>query len=169
MGTAINNQPTTITNYKYLLKTFVSNSEQQILLLKRSATDRSRANCWDLPGGNIDVADITTYSSHSGKGDHDDILNQVLSREIKEETNLDIAIVAPILAASAFNQDKNMFIIAIAYYSHVIEPTSDVQLSSEHSEFQWVSRADLKDFHFGDDGGFYSAAISALLQHPSFS
>jgi len=102
-------------------KAIIFNSDNEILTLRRSSTHPFRPFTWDLPGGDLDFGE----DSLAG-----------ISREIKEETGLEIIDLAPFDVDSRIN-GGNEFWVTIAY---VATTTSvDVRLSHEHDEFRWVT------------------------------
>jgi 8-oxo-dGTP pyrophosphatase MutT (NUDIX family) len=93
----------------------------RFLLLKRN----SPPYIWAPPGGRLD---------------RDEPPLKGLRREVKEETNLDIDIVAPV--NTWFGHWQKYPLIAIDFLC--IVQGGDLRLSSEHNDFAWVSLKELE-------------------------
>ena len=98
--------------------------EGNVLIVRRSETDDKRPLQWDLPGG---------------IGDDDEEFNLACSREIKEETGIEIGPDQLRLAYAQteyFPQNDNN----VTWLIFVAESKeTDVKLSYEHDMFEWVS------------------------------
>ncbi len=100
-------------------KIIILNDKGQILTLLRGDTAPSNPNKWDLPGGNVDPGEDYISS---------------IQREIKEETELDIANVKAYDVEGYASGDG--FWITIAYQAKT--DSQDIKISYEHDEFKWV-------------------------------
>lgn len=107
--------------------------EDKFLALKRPADDYSRPNCWDLPGGNL------------GFGEN---IDKCLRREIEEETSLDVKDIQPLHIISELDSKKNIFWIEIGYTCKYNE--GEVKLSSEHTEYRWVTKDEFLELKSAD-------------------
>lgn len=95
--------------------------DNKFLLLKRSSAPR----IWAPPGGHLQV-------------DEDPLAG--LRREVKEETNLDVEVLAP--ANTWFGLWKNNhYLLSIDYLVRLLG--GDIQLSPEHTDYAWVSIAEM--------------------------
>ena len=64
-----------------------------------------------------------------------------MKREIKEETNLDVEIIAPV--STWFGEWNGSKLLSIDYY---VKPVGgELKLSYEHSNYKWVTVNELKD------------------------
>ncbi len=99
----------------YLLK------GDKFLLLKR----KKPPAIWSPPGGRL-------------KMNEDPIAG--LQREIKEETNLEVEVIAPV--NTWFGEWKNQWLLSIDFL--VYYKTGQFRLSTEHSGSAWVSLEDLR-------------------------
>jgi 8-oxo-dGTP diphosphatase len=98
--------------------------DNKFLLLKRS----SEPKIWGPPGGRLTI-------------DEDPVSG--LCREVKEETNLDIEVLAP--ANTWFGIWKNkQYLLSIDYLVRVFG--GNIKLSSEHTDYAWVT---IEDMHKG--------------------
>ncbi|MFH0859245.1 MAG: NUDIX hydrolase [Patescibacteria group bacterium] len=106
-------------------KAIIFNSDNEILALRRSSTHQFKPFTWDLPGGDLDFGEEPLVG---------------ISREIKEETGLEIIDLTPFDVDSRIN-GNNEFWVTIAYIA--FSESVNVHLSYEHDEFKWVT---LKQF-----------------------
>lgn len=102
-------------------KTILVRKDGKFLAIKRSKTAPSRPLYWDLPGGELE------FGEDSEEG---------ATREVKEETGLEISNLKLLCVVSGLNDIKD-FWVTVCY---VAEPsTHDVVLSYEHDDFLWVT------------------------------
>ena len=94
---------------------------EKFLLLKRNTPPR----IWAPPGGRL-------------KPDENPI--EGLKREIREETNLEIEVIAPV--NTWFGEWNGYKLLSIDYLVRVIG--GELRLSAEHTESIWVSLAELR-------------------------
>lgn len=111
-------------------RAFVVNKKGELLLLKRSPTERVATGLWEIPGGKLDEGQDISHA---------------LEREVLEETNL---LVTPVLRTGYFESEiiasgpfKGMPYVVIIGISKI--DGGQIKISSEHDEYCWVK---LKDF-----------------------
>ena len=107
--------------YRMSSHAVITNLDQQVLLLK--ATYGSYA--WGLPGGGLDVGET---------------IHEALKRECKEELGCEIYIdyLSGVYYHSAVNSHAFIF-------KCVLNPTQNIQLSNEHSEYRWFNLDELSE------------------------
>lgn len=102
-------------------KAVVLRGDGKFITIRRSDTAPSHPLAWDLPGGELECGE-------------DPIIG--ITREIKEETGLDVMELKPF---DTFGQENPVgFWVTIAYKCQTV--SEEVALSYEHSEYKWVSR-----------------------------
>lgn len=94
----------------------------KFLLLKRASEPR----IWAPPGGRLHV-------------DEDPLVG--LQREVKEETNLDIEVLAPANTWFGFWKN-NRYLLSIDYLVRLLG--DEIKLSPEHTDYAWVSIAEMQ-------------------------
>jgi 8-oxo-dGTP diphosphatase len=99
------------------MHSIVINENNQYLVLKRHEKDENDPNFWDLPGGGIDT---------------NENLTEAIKREITEEANLSVDEVN-LIGAYTCNEGR----LQLCAVAKLIG--GDLQLSHEHSDFQWLS------------------------------
>ncbi|MBI2545644.1 NUDIX domain-containing protein [Candidatus Woesearchaeota archaeon] len=107
-------------SFRIAVKAFIVH-DGKLLILKRRSKDTHKPNEWDIPGGRLEPGE----NPFSG-----------LQREAKEETNLDIEIIAP-LGVQHFVRDDKQQITMIIFLCKSFNDS--VQLSDEHTGFAWKS------------------------------
>lgn len=104
------------------VKSFIFNTQGQILILKRDLVKYPGANNpWDIPGGRIDAGQT---------------LEENLKREIDEETHLSPQILQILVAQDIIKPEIR--VVRLTYISHETLPDPSVRLSDEHSEYKWI-------------------------------
>ncbi|HEY7340385.1 MAG TPA: NUDIX hydrolase [Ktedonobacterales bacterium] len=117
---------------------FIFNSRREFLILRENPGRRKYD--WDLPGGTLE---------------HEESPLDGLTREIYEETGLQIRLLTPACFLK-WDRHESGHPILVAFY--LSEPVSDeVTLSREHVAFRWVSRSDL------DSGGIHLPPSEQIL------
>ncbi|KKU19137.1 MAG: ADP-ribose pyrophosphatase [Parcubacteria group bacterium GW2011_GWA1_47_11] len=110
------------------VKALIKNLEGKYLVLKRNPEKYPEIeDLWDIPGGRIDPGIP---------------LLENLSREIKEETSLELAGEPKLLAAQDILRIEGRHVIRLTYAA---EAKGQVQIvGDEHSEYQWLGLEELK-------------------------
>ena len=110
-------------NFRNAVKAFIV-QDGKLLLIKRRPNDVHDPGLWDNPGGRLELGE------NPFKG---------LKRETKEETGLDVEIIAP-LDVHFFTRDDGQKIQLTIF---VCKPlTQDIILSEEHTEYEWKNITD---------------------------
>lgn len=129
------------------VKTVIINPKGQVLIIKRADDDYTNASKWDLPGGLLEF---------------NETVEEVLQREVLEETGLKIK-VGPIIRVCEFFKDSELFkkekrsLRFIAYSQN-----DEVKLSEEHSKFLWLDIDDAVK-KFNEKDGFENDKRNTLL------
>lgn len=97
--------------------------DNQFLITKRRQTAKFGPNCWDTPGGKLDIGEQP---------------EQGLSREILEETGLTVTVDKPVIVHSKMVLEKDKQLIYLIFLCHYVG--GQVKLSDEHTEYRWVNR-----------------------------
>lgn len=103
----------------------IVNPEQKFLLVKRAADDDWMPGKWALPGGGIEAGEHAALT---------------IVREIREEVNLDIEAVKPLVDIKESNGTWCTYLIAVS------KTPEQLQLNHEHSEAKWIGLAELESF-----------------------
>ncbi len=109
----------------------IINKENKVLVLKRSPGEKFLSGYWTIVGGKYE--------------DSDKSIKDAVSREVTEETGLDVKIIKPINIQEFELKDKpgiRTVEVEIAYlcYANV----DDIKLASEeHDSFRWINRSEV--------------------------
>ncbi|MEO5948875.1 MAG: NUDIX hydrolase [Candidatus Saccharimonas sp.] len=105
------------------VKTILINSDNKVLLLKRSSKT-ANPHQWDFPGGGVDRGENPEMSA---------------IREVKEETGLEAVELKPIITCLVADRSEEAIIIGFSARTS----NSDVVLSWEHEDHKWIAIDDV--------------------------
>ncbi|MFC7441274.1 NUDIX hydrolase [Laceyella putida] len=116
--------------YKIAAKAIIFDQDR-VLILRKSEEERTRKEThgWDFPGGGLEPCEP---------------LMEALSREVMEETGLQVKVVAPAYVYDEIQDEKHLIIVKFA----CDQPQGQLKLSTEHESYHWVPLTRL------DEGGF---------------
>ncbi len=111
------------------------------LIVRRSEKEKFFAGKWTVPGGKLDEPD---YNFKKDTGDAwYNILERVLRREIKEETNLEIKNIGYVTSLTVELADKALMLVLSFDCDYAGD---EIELSDELSEYAWISAAEAKNY-----------------------
>lgn len=107
--------------YRFSVHAVITNREGNVLLLKQTYGDKR----WGLPGGGVEPGET---------------IHEAIKRECCEEIGVDILVSAftGLYYHKSFNSQVGIF-------KCDLPEGADVRLSSEHSEYKWVSTSELSE------------------------
>lgn len=141
-----------LTDQVKLLQKAVIIVDGEFLILKRSSNSHTRANKWDLPGGNSE------WPSNFTKTIQSNIVDPHLAdllREVLEETGIKLELsqlsCQPVYLSTYFEFDKQLYSIITGW--RVILPAKPaIKISSEHTQFDWITKEQFDQYDFGFAG-----------------
>jgi len=119
---------------KLSTKAIIKNEDGEILILKDAYSDY-----WDLPGGHVQ---------------DEETIQDSLDREVNEESGLDILEAEEYMTTEMTLGKETkpvVFFIATA--------EGDVKLSKEHTDYEWISADEIKDYNLGKFSDILSEAL----------
>jgi 8-oxo-dGTP pyrophosphatase MutT (NUDIX family) len=107
--------------YRFSVHAVITNREGNVLLLKQTYGDKR----WGLPGGGVEPGET---------------VHEAIKRECCEEIGVDILVSAftGLYYHKSFNSQVGIFKCDLS-------EGADIRLSSEHSEYKWVSTSELSE------------------------
>jgi 8-oxo-dGTP diphosphatase len=117
--------------YGLAVRVLLADQDGKILILKRSTDSKTNPGKWELPGGKVDQGESFDHA---------------LIREVYEETNLKISL-EHVVGAS----EQNLHIIRAVHIimsGKIVE--GELNLSSEHEGYAWVTIETLADYELAD-------------------
>ena len=126
---------------------FILNSNNEVLVVKRSDNDDFLPGLWELPGGGTDFGENP---------------QEALKREVFEEVGLSVSVGKPLTVEDYFmeNDHEKIHRVEIFFLCLLMDSTQHVQLSFEHSAYKWVAKVDLPSVGITD---YMEKAIAACF------
>ena len=121
----------------------IINYKSKFLIVQRHADDEVGADTWEFPGGKLDFGED---------------LECAVLREVKEETNLEVAI-NRLLYASTFMTHEHRQLVVLSYLCK--SDIDAVQLSNEHQGYMWADKKQLKEL-------LHKSTINDLTKHSAW-
>ena len=113
--------------------TAIIKHKNKFLILKRSPSMDIHPNKWSFPGGKLEKSEG---------------IYECLSREIKEETGLEIQQELQYISDYTYERPNKDWTLGFCF---VINSTSNqVKLSSEFTDSKWVTKSELKNYDLID-------------------
>lgn len=122
------------TAQRIAMKALIVNDEGKVLLLREADTYEEGTNVgrYQVPGGRLDVGEPFLDG---------------LNREVMEECGLEISVEKPLYVAewSPVIRGVKTQIVAVFFLCHA--KTTEVRLSDEHDDYQWVDPEEVEKFN----------------------
>lgn len=120
-------------NYRVSVEVVIKKGGK-VLLAKRADDADVAPGEWCVPAGKVKYEEIPTAA---------------VLREAKEETGLDVRLIAEI-GCRAFKMKAKGEDAFRLVYTYLVEPTTDddARIDEEHSEFSWVDQSELNDVRY---------------------
>ncbi len=138
------------TRLESIAKILIINGGSNILTLTLSEHLKHPEKSYqpDLPGGIVDA----------GEPEHLGVI-----REVQEECGIDLdpAKIQLAYAETAYDEKENKSVTKLLYVTH-LDNTPAVKLSWEHSDYKWVSVAELQNINMRP---FFNQAIQYVIEH----
>lgn len=130
--------------------------EGKYLITKRSATEKRFPNMWTVPGGRLSTEDYTGLPKDTTHYWYN-VLEQVLKKEVREETGLEIENIEYVTSLATVHEDKapSLVISCVADYVSGEEKLQE----EEVADFAWVTTEEAKTYDLID--GIYDELVMA--------
>lgn len=127
----------------------IVDSQDRILVIKRSDNDDFLPGVWVFPGGGVDYQEEP---------------EEALKREILEECGIEVEISHPLTTFSYMMPSKQGEKHAVEIiYLCTLANDQKVNLSFEHSDFKWISFSEISQIHTTD---LMNKLFTRLEKHP---
>lgn len=120
-----------ITTFKVIVSGFTHNSEGKLLVIRRSLDEESFPGMLAIPGGTVEVRE--------NSGHQTDTIENTLVREIKEETDVDVAVGAWIESSAIAKDSAKLYL----FFRCEVIGNEVPSTSPETPEVFWASSEDI--------------------------
>ena len=126
----------------YVVITGIIVKDGKYLITKRASHEKVYPNMWTVPGGKLEVSDYSKRKKDTS--DHwYNVFENVLIREIKEETNLEINNIR-YLTNLTFIRPDNIPVVVISLYADY--KNGEIKLCKDMQDYAWVSLEEAKNY-----------------------
>lgn len=126
----------------YVAITGIIVKDGKFLIARRAPTEKAFPNRWTVPGGKVEMNDY----ARRPKDSHDawyNIFEDVLRREVTEETNLKIKNIR-YLTNCVFIRPDNVPAVVVSLFADY--DSGEVKLSEDLTEYKWVDLEEAKNY-----------------------
>jgi mutator protein MutT len=116
------------------INAIIKNENGKILVVKRNKNEIAFPRKWTLPGG---------------KAERGEKIIEVLKREVKEETNLDIEDYKEYIEDFTFIRPDNHNVIGFSFL--VKTKTNKVKINKDFEDYKWIDYKDIDNMDFVDN------------------
>lgn len=121
------------------------NKTGKYLIVQRSKKEGHGGGMWTVPGGIIENEDWKNIPSKFDFPLWYDVATRALKREVKEEVNLTVEHFKYLTDCIFIHKTSNLPEIVLSFYAIVF--SGDVKLSSELSDFKWVTVKEAEQYN----------------------
>lgn len=127
----------------YVSATGIVIKEGKYLIAKRAGNTKAFPNMWTVPGGKLELKDYKEKPKDTSQHWYN-ILENVLRREIKEETGLEVKNIR-YLTSMTFIRPDNIPGLIISLFADYDK--GEVRLNEELTEYKWTSLEEAKNYN----------------------
>ncbi|UCG95291.1 MAG: NUDIX domain-containing protein [archaeon] len=140
-------------NAHYIAVTGIVVKDGKFLLTKRSSGEKAFPNMWTVPGGKLHLNDYISKPKDTSDAWYN-VLEDLLRREVKEETGLDIKNIRYLTSLSFIRPDGVPVVVLSLYADHA---SGDVIKTEEAVDHAWVTLEEAKSYDLID--GIYDELV----------
>ena len=123
------------------------------LITRRALTKKNFPGKWTVPGGNLEKKDYLDKEKDIGIYWYN-VLEEVLRREIREETGLEIRNIGYVTSMTFIKPDNSPTVIISLFAEH---SSGEVVLNNESIDYKWVSLDEAGNYDLLD--GIYEELV----------
>ena len=129
-------------NAHYVVVTGIIIRDGKFLITKRSPNEKAFPNMWTVPGGKLDFSDYSGREKDTSSHWYN-VLEDLLRREVKEETGLKIKDIRYLTSLTFVRPDDVPVVILSLYANHA---SGEVVLNEESVDHAWVDLEEAKKY-----------------------
>ena len=126
----------------YLVVTGIIIKDGKFLITKRSPTEKAFPNQWTVPGGKLELNDYSSRPKDTSSHWYN-IFENLLKREVEEETGLKIKDIRYLTSLSYIRSD-NIPTIIVSLFADYDE--GDIKLCDALTEYSWVTLKEAQNY-----------------------
>jgi 8-oxo-dGTP pyrophosphatase MutT (NUDIX family) len=126
----------------YIVVTGIIVKDGKYLITKRSANEKAFPNLWTVPGGKLEMKDYSTRPKDTSAHWYN-IFEDLLKREVMEETKLKIKNFGYVTSLSYIREDGIPTLIVSLFADH---DEGEVKLCDALIEYAWVTLEEAKNY-----------------------
>ena len=120
------------------------NKEGKYLIAKRADWEKAFPGKWTVPGGKLEVLDYSLKKKDTSEHWYN-VLENVLKREIIEETNLEIKNISYVTSMVYIRPDEIPCLI-ISLFAELKDQNSQIKLCNALTDYKWVNLNEAKNY-----------------------
>jgi 8-oxo-dGTP pyrophosphatase MutT (NUDIX family) len=126
----------------YVVVTGIVVKGGKYLIVKRSEKEKAFPGKWTVPGGKLEVNDYINKKKDTSVHWYN-VFESVLTREVKEETNLEIENIGYV-TSMVYLRDDNIPTIIVSLYAYY--SGGEIKLEDSLTDYAWVSLEESKGY-----------------------
>lgn len=126
----------------YVVVTGIIIKDSKFLITKRSPNEKAFPNLWTVPGGKLELRDYINRPKDTNSHWYN-IFENLLRREVKEETGLDIKNIKYLTSLTYIRPDEIPTIIVSLFADY---HNGEVKLCPSLTEYAWVTLEEAKNY-----------------------
>lgn len=141
----------------YVVATGIIVKDGKYLIAKRAPFEKAFPDRWTVPGGKLESKEFAQRPHDAGTQWYN-IIEDLVEREIKEETNLEVKNIGYVTSL-AYTRIDGIPTIIMSYYAHY--KGGEVKLCDALTDYAWVTLEEAKEYDLIE--GIYDEM--AILDH----
>ncbi len=126
----------------YVVVTGIVVKDGKFLITKRSPNEKAFPNLWTVPGGKLELKDYKGRPKDTNSQWYN-IFEDLLRREVKEETGLDIKEIRYLTSLTFIRPDGIPTVVISLFADH---HGGEVKLNEESVDYAWVTLEEAKNY-----------------------